>query len=256
VVVESDPSQLTQLIINGIRLSVTTLTSIGALGRVKEILSKKKNKLRKLSSYTDKAFNELSNILDDVAIHYKAIDNSLDKLEALSLDNNDVAMRESRRVLSDILAGKVRRNLKDARLRCDDIYKAWEEDKPSLHDWFATLYKKSYLKDSELQEIESTFSSLSNSDGAYVRSIESITNYAENKASIILKLVDSNDISNAKIEVKKIKDDLAEHRQHLSRELGDLTKKGYGAIKTKSTEIKPKVFYDTIWKRFRRLFSK
>jgi hypothetical protein len=31
-------------------------------------------------------------------------------------------MTESRRVLSDILAGKLRRNLKDARLRCGDIY--------------------------------------------------------------------------------------------------------------------------------------
>ena len=91
------------------------------------------------------------------------------------------------------------------------------------------------LKDSELQEIESTFSSLSNSDGAYVRSIENMTNYAESKASIVLKLVDSNDIPNAKIEVKKIKDDLAEPRQRLRRELDDLTKNG--AIKTKSTEI-------------------
>ena len=81
---ESDPSQLTQLIINGISLSVTTLTSIAALDKVKENLSKKKNKLRKLSSYTDKAFNELSNILDDVAVHYKAIDHGLDKLECLS----------------------------------------------------------------------------------------------------------------------------------------------------------------------------
>ncbi len=85
---------------------------------------------------------------------------------------------------------------------------------------------------------------------------QNITDYAENKASIILKLLDSNDIPNAKIEVKKIKDDLAEPRQQLSRELGDLTKKGYGAIKTKSTEIKPEVFDRSIWKRFRRLFSK
>jgi hypothetical protein len=69
VVVEFDLSQLTQLIINGITLSVTTLTSIRELD--KENLSKKKNKLRKISSYTDKAFNELSNILDDVDIHYK-----------------------------------------------------------------------------------------------------------------------------------------------------------------------------------------
>ena len=74
MVVESDPSQLTQLMINGISLSVTTLTSIGVLDKVKENLSKRKNELLKLSSYTDKAFNELSNILDDVAIHYKAID--------------------------------------------------------------------------------------------------------------------------------------------------------------------------------------
>ena len=254
MVVESDPSQLTQLIINGISLSVTTLTSIRVLDKVKENLSKKKNDLRKLSSYTDKAINELSNILDDLVIHYKAIDNSLDKLEGLSLDDNDVAMKDSRKVLSDILAGKLRRNLKDARLRCGDIYKVWEENKPSLHDWFAILYKKNYLKDSELQEIESTFSSLSNSDGAYVRSIENMTDYAENKASIILKLLDSNDIPNTKIEVKKIKDDLAEPRQQLSRELGDLTKKGYGVIKTKSTEIKPKAFYETIWKRFSKLF--
>jgi tRNA G26 N,N-dimethylase Trm1 len=101
-----------------------------------------------------------------------------------------------------------------------------------------------------------SFSSLSNSDGAYVRSIEDITDYAENKASIILKLLDSNDIPNAKIEVKKIKDDLAEPRQQLSRELANLTKKGYGAIKTKSTEIKPKAFYETIWKLFSRLSSK
>lgn len=255
MVVESDPSQLTHLMINGISLSVTTLTSIGVLDKVKENLSKRKNELRKLSSYTDKAFNELSNILDDVAIHYKAIDKGLDKLEGLSLDNN-VVMKESRRVLSDILAGKLRRNLKDARLRCGEIYKVWEKDKPSLHAWFSTLYKKGYLKDSELQEIECTFSSLSNSDSAYVRSIENITDYAENKASIILKLLDSDDIPNAKIEVKKIKDDLAEPRQQLSRELGDLTKKGYGVIKTQSTEIKPKVFHETIWKRFRRLFSK
>ena len=152
-----------------------------------------------------------------LSIHYTAIDNSLGKLEGLSLNDNDMAMKESRRVLSDILAGKLRRNLKDARLRCGDIYKIWEWDKPSLHDWFAILYKKSYLKDSELQEIESTFSSLSNSDGAYVRSIENMTNYAESKASIVLKLVDSNDIPNAKIEVKKIKDDLAEPRQRLRR---------------------------------------
>jgi hypothetical protein len=255
VVIESDPSQLTQLIINGVSLSVTALTSIGVLDKVKENLSKKRNELRKLSSYTDKAFNELSNILDDVAIHYKAIDNGLDKLEGLSLDN-DVAIKKSRTVLSDILTGKLRRNLKDARLRCGDIYKVWEEDKPSLHDWFTTLHKKGYLKDSELQEIEDTFSDLSNSDWAYVRSIENITDYAENKASIILKLLDSNDIPNAKIEVKKIKDDLAEPRQQLSRELGDLTKKGYGAIKTKSTEIKPKAFHKSIWKQFRRLFSK
>jgi predicted nucleic acid-binding Zn-ribbon protein len=209
VVVESDPSQLTQLIINGISLSVRTLTSIRVLDKVKENLSKKKNNLRKLSSYTDKAFNELSNILDDVSIHYKAIDNSLDKLEGLSLDDNDMAMKKSRKVLSDTLAGKLRRNLKDARLRCGDIYKVWEEDKLSLHDWVATLYKKSYLQDSELQEIESTFSTLSNSDGAYIMSIENITDYVESKASIVLKLLDSNDIPNAKIEVKKIKDDLA-----------------------------------------------
>ena len=123
--VESDPSQLTQLMINGISLSVTTLTSIGVLDKVKENLSKRKNELLKLSSYTDKAFNELSNILDDVAIHYKAIDKGLDKLEGLSLDNN-VAMKESRRILLDILAGKLRRNLKDARLRCGEIYKVWE----------------------------------------------------------------------------------------------------------------------------------
>jgi hypothetical protein len=254
--VEFDPSQLTQLIINGISLSVTALTSIGVFDKVKKNLSKKKSKLRKISSYTDKAINELSNILDDVVIHYKAIDNGLYKLEGLSLDDNDTATKESRRVLSDIMAGKLKRNLKDARLRCGDIYKVWEEDKPSLHDWFAILYKKSYLKDSELQEIERTFSSLSNSDGAYVRSIENITDYAENKASIILKLLDSNDIPNAKIEVKKIKDDLAEPRQQLSRELANLTKKGYGAIKTKSTEIKPKAFYETIWKLFGRLSSK
>jgi hypothetical protein len=152
--------------------------------------------------------------------------------------------------------GNLRRNLKDARLRCSEIHEVWEEDKSSLHDWFAILYKKSYLKDSEFQEIESTFPSLSNSDGVYVRSIENITDYEENKASIILKLLDSNDISNAKIEVKKIKDDLAEPRQQLRRELANLTKKGYGAIKIKSTEIKPKAFYETIWKRFRRLFSK
>ena len=44
-----------------------------------------------------------------------------------------------------------------------------------------------------------------------------MTNYAESKASIVLKLVDSNDIPNAKIEVKKIKDDLAEPRQRLRR---------------------------------------
>jgi hypothetical protein len=256
VVVESDPSRLTQLIINGVSLSVTTLTSLGILDRVKENLSKKKNKLRRLSSYTDKAFDELSNILDDVAIHYKAIDNGLHKLESLSLDDNEVATKESRKVLSDILAGKLRRNLKDARLRCGEIYKVWEEDKPSLHDWFATLNKKGYLKDSELQEIVRTFSSVSNSDCAYVRSIENITDYVESKASIVLKLLDSNDIPNAKIEVKKIKDDLVEPRQQLSRELGDLTKKGYGAIKTKSTEIKPKAFYETIWKLFRRLSSK
>ena len=253
---ESDPSQLTRLIINGISLSVTTLTSIGVLDKAKENLSKKKNELRKLSSYTDKAFNELSNILDDVAVHYKAIANGLDKMESLSLDDNELAMKESKSVLSDILAGKLRRNLKDARLRCGDIYKVWEEDKPSLHDWLAILYKKSYLKDSEFQEIESTFSSLSNSDGAYVRSIENITDYVENKASIILKLVDLNDISNAKIEVKKIKDDLAEPRQQLRRELANLTKKGYGAIKIKSTEIKSKAFYETVWKRFSRLYSK
>jgi len=254
--VESDPTQLTQLVINGISLSVTTLTSIRVLDKVRENLYKKKNKLRKLSSHTDKAFNELSNILDDAAIHYKAIDNSLGKLEGLSLDDNDMAMKESRRVLSDIMAGKLKRNLKDARLRCGEIYKVWEKDKPSLHDWFAFLYKKSYLQESVLQEIESTFSSLFNLDGPYVRSIENITGYAENKASIILKLLDSNDIPSAKIEVKKIKDDLAEPRQELSRELANLTKRGYGAIKTKSTEIKPKVFYETIWKRFSRLFSK
>ncbi len=254
--VESDPSQLTQLIINGISLSVRTLTSIRVLDKVKENLSKKKNNLRKLSSYTDKAFSELPNILDDVSIHYKAIDNSLGKLEGLSLDDNDMAMKESRKVLSDILAGKLRRNLKDARLRCGDIYKVWEEDKPSLHDWLAILYKKSYLKDSELQEIESTFSYLDNSDGAYIMSIENITYYVESKASIVLKLLDSNDIPNAKIEVKKIKDDLAERRQQLSHELANLTKKGYGVIKTKSTEIRPKAFYETIWKRFSKLFSK
>ena len=83
-----------------------------------------------------------------------------------------------------------------------------------------------------------------------------MTDYAENKASIILKLLDSNDISNTKIEVKKIKDDLAEPRQQLSRELANLTKNGYGAIKIKSTDIKPKLFSETIYKRFRRLFSK
>ncbi len=109
-----------------------------------------------------------------------------------------------------------------------------------------------------LQEIESTFSSLFNLDGPYVRSIKNITGYGENKPSIILKLLDSNNILSAKIEVKKIKDDLAEPRQELSRELANLTKRGYGAIKTKSTTtlIKPKVFYETIWKLFGRLFSK
>jgi hypothetical protein len=229
---------------------LTCYNTNGSTGR------RRKNNLRKLSSYTDKAFNELSNILDDIAVHYKAIDNSLDKLEGLSLDDNDMAMKESRKVLLDILAGKLRRNFKDARLRRGDIYKVWEEDKPSLHDWFATLYKKSCLQDSELGEIERTFLLLSNSDGAYIRSIENITDYVENKASIILKLLDSNDIPNAKIEVKKIKDDLTEPRQQLSRELGDLTKKGYGVIKTKSTEIKPKAFYETVLKRFSKLFFK
>ena len=127
-----------------------------------------------------------------------------------------------------------------------------KQDKLSLHAWFSTLYKKGYLKDSELQEIECRLSSLSNSDSAYVRFIENITDYAENKASIILKLLDSDDIPNAKIKVKKIKDDLAQPRQQLSRELGDMTKKGYGVIKTKSTEIKPKVFHAAIWKRIRK----
>ena len=107
------------------------LTSIRVLDKVKENLSKKRNNLLRLSSYTDKAFSELSYILDDVAVHYKAIDNSLGKLEGLPLDNNDVAMTESRRVLSDILAGKLRRNLKDARLRCGDIYKVRQENKRS-----------------------------------------------------------------------------------------------------------------------------
>ena len=55
----------------------------------------------------------------------------------ISLDDNDMAMKESRRVLSDIMVGKLKRNLKDARLRCGEIYKVWEKDKPSLHDWFA-----------------------------------------------------------------------------------------------------------------------
>ena len=68
----------------------------GVLDKVKENLSKKKNKLRKVSSYTNNAINELSNILDDVAIDYKAIDNSLGKLEALSLDDNDENISNSK----------------------------------------------------------------------------------------------------------------------------------------------------------------
>ena len=46
-----------------------------------------------------------------------------------------------------------------------------------------------------------------------------------------MKLLDSDDIPNAKIEVKKIKDDSAEPRQQLSRELGDSDKKGLWSYK-------------------------
>jgi hypothetical protein len=219
-----------QLIFSAISLCIRALESTGVLDRLKEKLSERKDQLQEISPFTDKAFEELSDILNAIATHYMAIRDELIVFEkSLSFDNEE-AIASSKKYLEDVVAGKVRKPLGRARVRCREIFKVWETNKPSLHDWFRTLHEKGHLSNAELEEIEKAFKELSDDDWAYVKSMEEIIAYMEGKANIILDLLASGSIENAKIEANKIRDELAEPRRLLNRELGKLIQKGYGAI--------------------------
>jgi hypothetical protein len=185
-----------------------TLHAVDQIGQLTDVL---RGSLVKLVAHPDSdALDLVGAVLDEITKLYQLIDSEMARYLSLTMDD----LAHDRSALLSLDGGLIQARAAEARGHCGKIHKIYSQH---LRPWF-----KSRLDPPQMDQVESAFGALSESDADMAYVIHQMSNWLSSKATATLDLVDKSDLPGARQLVKNARLDALPMRQKLARTVSEM----------------------------------
>jgi ferritin len=163
----------------------------------------------KLIQQPDPAAKYLTEVLQELAKTYQAIDEEISNYLGIWFDSNDLTnLREQRHTLISLEGGKVSVRMAEARGHCSKIKSIFER---FLDTWFKRIFDKD-----EYNNVDNLFKNLYHWDNFLIQTLDSLADWLQTNASDVLSHISKQDFNQANDKINQDRTSILQDRRDLS----------------------------------------